>query len=288
VTQDSILSISEIGGNGQPSKRGTLKAPIIYWIFRSTQTVRNIFLLISKFNFAIVFSKSIISSVPYYPSSNEECDITNDIDDMGLSAKPAQKIRINYTGGEIVYAIQSYFMNKMRAVVRFRFMIKNIFGVTPAADTFDVELILPDHCEISDKSKTPLYMEFQRLIGFAGAHCTVQYAQNGPVVGTVQPDIKPYLTFNDPATTKMVFKFIFPPFEYYSVINGCDWEFRVINGVSLSPWVGPVVLELVAGNPRQLGSTQPRGRFTLMNMDSGRDYEINIDSLGTRVRMDLS
>jgi hypothetical protein len=105
----------------------------------------------------------------------------------------------------------------------------------------DVDLVLPDHCEITDKTNTPLYKRFQELLGYSGAFCTTTYAQDGPLVGGVfQPNEKPSLTFDSPQTKKMVFHFHFPPFEYVNAFVNFNWEFNFISAEPLLPWTVPV------------------------------------------------
>lgn len=48
-----------------------------------------------------------------------------------------------------------------------------------------MDLVLPDHCESSDKSTTPLYRKFLDRIGIAGAECSASYAVDGPNISGV-------------------------------------------------------------------------------------------------------
>lgn len=70
--------------------------------------------------------------LPWYQSTNNDiCQETNDIEDMSLSRKPKQRIRINYTGagGKILRASQTYFTEKVRFVARMRLSLRNTFGI---------------------------------------------------------------------------------------------------------------------------------------------------------------
>jgi hypothetical protein len=88
--------------------------------------------------------------VPWYPSPKEECGETNDVEDMSLSRKPSQAIKISYTGGggNIIMPQIKYFTDKTRTIAKFEFFIKNAFGI--ATDTFEIDLVLPDACEAAD------------------------------------------------------------------------------------------------------------------------------------------
>lgn len=37
-----------------------------------------------------------------------------------------------------------------------------------------------------------------------------------------------------------------------------------------------------------LGSTQPRGKFTILNQDSGRSFEVELDPTSSNVKLSLS
>lgn len=94
-----------------------------------------------------------------------------------------------------------------------------------------MDLVLPDHCELTDKSNTPLFRKFLELTGIAGAECTASYAFDGPISGGVfQPDEQNFLSYDNALTTKAIYRFIFPPMEYADPINNAFWTFEFISG----------------------------------------------------------
>jgi hypothetical protein len=71
--------------------------------------------------------------LPWYPSTTTDiCQETNDVEDMGISRKPKQRIRINYTGagGKILRAVQTYFTEKTRFIAKMTLTLRNTFGIT--------------------------------------------------------------------------------------------------------------------------------------------------------------
>ena len=41
-------------------------------------------------------------------------------------------------------------------------------------------------------------------------------------------------------------------------------------------------------SPKILGSTQPRGKFTIINQDSGRSFEVELDPTASGPKLDLN
>lgn len=76
--------------------------------------------------------------------------------------------------------------------------------------------------------------------------------------------------------------------EYANPIANSFWTFEYLSGQPIFPWNFPVYMIEPFASPKVLGSTQPRGRFTILNQDSGRSFEVELDPTSSSVKLNLN